>query len=197
MGTLKRVPFQLGSISFLQTNKFFSFRRQKDYTKVYKLLTKISASKGLSNPMKLSSKVAWNSRSGGRHLGELLAAWWQVLDIDALNLSLACTQMLFYFSFLLPHPHPLVLVVNISPALSTGFDEKIEDLWTGYLSLADRLNHSTFLFSSFRIVFFCGQFGFLCSFEKKMAAPSSRISGYFRQELHRVGKLFGSRNFGE
>ena len=181
---------------------FFSFRRQKDYTKVYKLLTKILASKGLSNPMKLSSKVAWNSRSGGRHLGELLAACWQVLDIDALNLSLACTQMLFYFSFLLPLSHPLALVVNISPAfffyhaLSTGFEVKIEDLWTGYLSLADRLNHSTFLFSSFWIVFFCGH-GFLCSFEKKMAAPSSWISGYFRQELHRVGKLFGSQNFGE
>ena len=54
--------------------------------------------------MKLSSKVAWNSRSWGRHLGELLAAWWRVLDSDALNLSLSCTRTLLYFSFLLPTP---------------------------------------------------------------------------------------------
>ena len=72
-----------------------------------RLLTKISASKELSNSMKFSSKVARNSRIGGRHLGEFLAACCRVRDINAPNLS-----------------------------------------------LADRLDHSTFLFSSFRIVFF-------------------------------------------
>ena len=39
--------------------------------------------------MKFLSKGAQNSRSNGRHLGEHLAAWWWVLDINAFNLSLA------------------------------------------------------------------------------------------------------------
>ena len=163
---------------------FFLFADRKIIRRYYKLLTKISTSKGLSNPMKLSSKVAWNSRSGGRHLGELLAAWWQVLDIDALNLSLASVhRCCFIFLFIFPTPTLLRWWSTYPPrffyhTLSMGFEVKIEDLWTGYLSLADRLNHSTFLFSSFWIVFFCGH-GFLCSFKKKMAAPSSWISGFF------------------
>ena len=70
--------------------------------------------------------------------------------------GLACTQMLFYFSFrslhkhqrgrrwrkktvfFFLHPYPLVLAVNNSPAVfvfyhagSTDFEEKIEGLWTG------------------------------------------------------------------
>ena len=154
--------------------------------------------------MKLSSKVAWNSRSGGRHLGELLAAWWQVLDIDALNLSLASVhRCCLIFLFIFPTP-TLLCWWSIYPprffyhTLSMGFEVKIEDLWTGYLSLADRLNHSTFLFSSFWIVFFCGHIWLLVQLQKKDGGPQlSNVRLLYRQELHRVGKLFGSRNFGE
>ena len=63
------------------------------------LLTEISTSEGLSNPMKFSSKEARNSRSGGHHLGELLAAWWQVCDVNALNLSLLNHSKLLVSSF--------------------------------------------------------------------------------------------------
>ena len=34
-----------------------------------------------------SSKVAWNSRSGGRHLGELLAAWYSLVALGTNLLS--------------------------------------------------------------------------------------------------------------
>ena len=52
-----------------------------------RLLTKISASKELFNPMKSLSEVAWNSRFDCHRLRELLAAWWQVRDVQALNPS--------------------------------------------------------------------------------------------------------------
>ena len=54
-----------------------------------RLFTEISTSKELSNPMKFSSKVAQNSRSGSHHLGEILAAWLWVRDVNTLNLTLA------------------------------------------------------------------------------------------------------------
>ena len=40
-----------------------------------RLPIEISVSKELSKVMKFSSKVARNLRSGGCHLGELVAAW--------------------------------------------------------------------------------------------------------------------------
>ena len=49
--------------------------------------------------MKFSSKEAQNSRSGGHHLGELLAAWWQACDVNALNLSLLNHSKLLVSSF--------------------------------------------------------------------------------------------------
>ena len=142
--------------------------------------------------MKLSSKVACNSRSGGCHLGELLAAWWQVLDIDALNLSLASVhRCCSIFLFIFPTP-TLLRWWSIYPpsfffyhTLSMGFEVKIEDLWTGYLSLADRLNHSTFLFSSFWIVFFCGHIWLLVQLQKKDGGP----------QLSNVRLLYLDKNF--
>ena len=40
-----------------------------------RLLTELPTFEELSNPMKFSSKFARNLKSGGHHLGELLAAW--------------------------------------------------------------------------------------------------------------------------
>jgi len=72
---------------FISKWQFFSFLTKRSYKG--RLLTEISASKELSTPMKFSSTVTRNLRSGVCHLGELLAAWWWVCDIKALNLSLA------------------------------------------------------------------------------------------------------------
>ena len=77
---------------------FFSFGQKEDYKKVG-YSPKFSTSEGLSNPMKFLSKEARNSRSGGHHLGELLAAWWQACDVNALNLSLLNHSKLLVSSF--------------------------------------------------------------------------------------------------
>ena len=84
-----------------------SRRKKENKRKVRKISYEWSPLLLSSNPMKFLSKVARNSRSGGCHFGELIAAWWRVRDVIA--------------------PNP---------------------------SLAERLNYSTLLFSSFRIVFF-------------------------------------------
>ena len=84
-----------------------SRRKKENKRKVRKISYEWSPLLLSSNPMKFLSKVARNSRFGGCHFGELIAAWWRVRDVIA--------------------PNP---------------------------SLAERLNHSTLLFSSFRIVFF-------------------------------------------
>ena len=65
---------------------FFLFTNKKI---IQRLLTEISASKELFNPMKSLSEVAWNSRFDCHRLRELLAAWWQVRDVQVLNLSFA------------------------------------------------------------------------------------------------------------
>ena len=91
-----RCSFLNDRIFFLPTDRLYKGR----------LLTELPTFEELSNPMKFSFKFARNSRSGGRHLGELLAAWWWVCDVNELNPS-----------------------------------------------MAERLNHSTLLFSSLRIVF--------------------------------------------
>jgi len=67
--------------------------------RLYKGFPTLRLGLGFSNPTKFSSKVARNSRTGGRHLGELLAAWWQVCDINALNLSLLNHSELLVSSF--------------------------------------------------------------------------------------------------
>ena len=70
--------------------------------RIYKgrLLTKILTSKELSTPSKfLSIKVAQTLRSGGCQFGELLAAWWWVCDVNALNLSLFNRSKLLVSSF--------------------------------------------------------------------------------------------------
>ena len=71
--------FQNDRIFFLPTDRLYKGR----------LLTELPTFEELSNPMKFSFKFARNSRSGGRHLGKLLAAWWRVCDVNALNHSLA------------------------------------------------------------------------------------------------------------
>lgn len=66
---------------------FFSSPTKRSYKG--KLLTKISTFKELFNHIKSSSEEAQNSRSDSYHLEGLLVAWWQVHDVQALNLSFA------------------------------------------------------------------------------------------------------------
>ena len=89
---------------YSKTTVFFFLPTKRLYKG--RLLSEILTSKKLSNPMKFWAEEARNSRSGSRHLGELLAAWRRVCDVNELNPS-----------------------------------------------MAERLNHSTLLFSSLRIVF--------------------------------------------
>ena len=51
--------------------------------------------------------------------------------------------------------------------------------------MADRLNHSTFLFSSFWIVFFCGHIWLLVQLQKKDGGP----------QLSNVRLLYLDKNF--
>ena len=89
---------------YSKTTVFFFLPTKRLYKG--RLLSEILTSKKLSNPMKFWAEEARNSRSGSRHLGELLTAWRRVCDVNELNPS-----------------------------------------------MAERLNHSTLLFSSLRIVF--------------------------------------------
>ena len=103
--------------------------------------------------MKLSSKVAWNPRSGDRHLGELLAAWWQVLDIDALNLSLASVhRCCFIFLFIFPTP-TLLRWWSIYPP---GFflSHTLDGLWSENRGSVNRLPEFGRQIKSLNISFF-------------------------------------------
>ena len=62
-----------------------------------------------------SSKVAWNSRSGGRHLGELLAAWYSLVALG--------TNLLSSRSLLLPLPcYFFLLFLASQPAVAGKAD---------------------------------------------------------------------------
>ena len=155
--------------------------------------------------MKLSSKVACNSRSGGCHLGELLAAWWQVLDIDALNLSLASVhRCCSIFLFIFPTP-TLLRWWSIYPP-SFFFYHTLDGLWSENRGSVNRLPEFGRQIKSLNISFFfvldcvfLWPYMASCAASKKRWRPPALEcqASSFRQELHRVGKLFGSRNFGE
>ena len=59
-----------------------------------------------------SSKVAWNSTSGGSHLGELLVAWYSLVALG--------TNLLFSRSLLLPLPCYFFLLFLASPPAVAG-----------------------------------------------------------------------------
>ena len=121
--------------------------------------------------MKFLSKGAQNLRSNGRHLGELLAAWWQVLDINALNLSLAerlnhSTLPFFFVSDCVFCGHGFLCSSEMKKR------EVLSDLrnlgWAHWChTLIGRL---------LRVL--------------QDGGSQISILGYFRRGFHRVGKLF-------
>ena len=123
---------------------------------------------------KFLCKVARNSRSGSHHLGELLVAWWQVRDINALNLSLADRlnhTTYFFLCFGLCFLWPWLLM-----QLRNEETRSFEWFTCNKLRLSALTSHTRHQVS-------------------KMVAPRSQILSYFRREFHRIGKLFGSRKF--
>ena len=66
--------------------------------------------------MKFWSEEARNSRSCSRHLGEILAAWWRVCDVNELNLSMAARlnhSTLLFSSFWIVFSVVMTLCANL------------------------------------------------------------------------------------
>ena len=103
-----------------------------------RLFTEISTSKELSNPMKFPSKAAQNSRSGSGHLGVILAAWWWVRDMNALNLRLA--ERLNHSTLLFCLFWIVFIVIMISCQLQNKETRSFE--WLNKLRLSSLMSHT-------------------------------------------------------
>ena len=105
--------------------------------------------------MKLSSKLSslkfkiWGLPSWRTPSSLVTSAWHRCTQPEFSQ----CTQMLFYFSFHLPHHHPLALVVNICPQFFF-LSHTLDGLWSENRGSVNRLPEFGRQIKSLNISFF-------------------------------------------